>query len=1685
MANRKITTIFAIEGEDAYRKKVAEINSTLSSLRAELGQVTTNFAANANSMEALRAKGEALNKLHAAQAERLQQTSAALANAREAQEKHAKALEECRAKVAATEERLQAMSAASGASSAAVAGLTGQLEQYRAELTKEERCYELASQGVATWERRLGTAQRQLTKTGRDINTNNRLLDEAARSADGCASSIDQYGRRVREAGQKSKEASDGIGTLAAALTAAGAAKGLTVTKDAIEDCIDASIRLESAMAGVRRTVGGSEEEIAELAAQFKGLSSTIPLSTAAMGKIAETAGQLGVARDKVVEFTTVMAKLATTTDLTAETAATMLAQFSNITGQDDFERLGSVVASLGDSTATTASKVVEMSQGMAATASVAGMAETDILGIAAAVGSLGMESQAGSTAMSTLISTLHKSVETGSDKLELFARTANMTAEQFSAAWRRDAAGALSAFVAGLNDVQRNGRSAIVILDELGISNARQIKAIQGLSQAGDLLSDTIRQANRAWEENTALNAKSAIMYETTESKLAMAKNAAENLKAAIGDALTPALGELAERGTDAFSWAADFAERSPWLVQAITGAVGAVALLSAGVTGYTVVAKAAKVVQDQLNLSMSLCPAVAIAAALGALLVPLAGFASSAKGAQSEMDRLNASMTASSKAYQDTAAALRNQRQDLEALISTLEGLAGTEHKTSAQKSAMLSLVEQLNEAIPGLDLAYNELDGTLTRTTEDIRAMAAAMADQAEQDAAAKRLAELYQEQTALTDELRKAREELAGVEQALAEATEKQRQATRENWEVANGYTAQIEQLGQELFACQQRVEDCKIALAENSIAIDDVAGHTEAYKATLEGLTRSIQRQTEATDEQVLAAMNAADGLSRFKIILDDVKGGYTFLAEAQEEARKKGVLSSDTLDRLLDKYPDLERYLVATAEGYTLTEGALQDYITAQRAQYELSLGSAERAAETLVRSEAAKAAGFEATTGSIKAQIQALAQLYAIKAEEARGNVLAKYGNDVIGRQLASKDETVRQYDGLFIQAENALLSIQKAETALGEFDRVISTLGKEQTSGTSKRTDKKDAKDERLEAYKAALDELDYLRDTDAISEAGYYARLEELRDTYLEKNSDEWRRATVELYNWRRGRNEAAYDEELADQQYFLNMGLINEETYYQRMAALRDQYLEEDSEKRRAADVAIYQYQQRCREEHLKALETEGKERLKSLEAGLKEQEQALKEAYSQQKAALKEAYEAQAKERKSAYDAEKKSLKANYDAQKSAAKAAYEEKRSLIQAELKLEQERLNAVLEGIDKEIQARRELREDEDQDDAIARAKKRLEAAKAEMAYARTDDDRAEWEKEVLRRQEELDKAVQAKDDTQFYREKAAEKEAVQREIEEVKAKADAALEQLSAEYTATKERLEAAYAASTERLESEYTAAKERLEADYNAALTRAETAYNEAVTRASEAYNAAVERLEGEYAAAGVRLEASYKDVTARSEEAYGAAKERLEGEYDTSTARSASEYGAAVSRLEAEYAATVKRLEDAYSAALSRLASSPAASGSSGGGGGGGGRSSGSSGGGGGGGSKSYSADVQSIAKAQGVSLDIAQNMYDANQRNAGDPSKPYYAGSPPEPEASKDPGGSRYSSAAAIASTAAEKAAAKTAAAVVARSSSSVTNHNSASITVNSGSAPTEGQLARTVEKVLGRLGKK
>lgn len=515
----------------------------------------------------------------------------------------------------------------------------------------------------------------------------------------------------------------DLLGGISAALETAGVIKGLEAVYDTLKECAEAAAQFETSMAGVKRTVGGSDDFIDSLGENFKKLSTEIPITSNELAGIATTAGQLGIAQADVETFTTVMAQLGTTTDLSADSAATMLAQFANITGVTDYQRLGSTVAALGDSTATTASKVVEMSQGMAAAATIAGFSERDILAVSAAVGSLGIESASGSTSMSTLISTLYKATQTG-DKLEDFASVAGMSAEQFKQSWGEDAVGTMNAFIQGLNDTERNGKSAVVILDELGIKNVRQTKAILGLASAGDLLSRTIDQANTAWNQNTALGEKASVMYNTTEAKLTMMGNAANNVKIAVGDALTPAISGVAEMMTGILEPLSEFIEANPAIVRGLTAFVGALGLATAAVGAYTAITKLAAAANLLFGGSI---PGVGIilgvAAAIGGLVAGIGLLTAAYDDAHPSFEKLDAQFDElNEKAKeQQHIIDLAQEYKSLSAEIADLEsqGVGKITEKIDIDgiKKSDLDLLKEIAE-----NNGYTvNADGTVTQTLD----------------------------------------------------------------------------------------------------------------------------------------------------------------------------------------------------------------------------------------------------------------------------------------------------------------------------------------------------------------------------------------------------------------------------------------------------------------------------------------------------------------------------------------------------------------------------------------------------------------------------------------------------------------------------------------------------------------------------------------------------------------------------------------------------------------------------------------------------------------------------------------------------------------------------------------------------------------------------------------------------
>ena len=113
-----------------------------------------------------------------------------------------------------------------------------------------------------------------------------------------------------------------------------------------------------------------------------------------------------------------------------------------------------------------------------------------------------------------------------GGKDLENFASVAGVSAQEFAQMYKDDAAAAMTVFVEGLGTLEDRGQDALVVLDDMGITEVRMRDALLRASNAGDLFADSLDTANTAWGENNALSKEAEQRYATTASQMQILKN-------------------------------------------------------------------------------------------------------------------------------------------------------------------------------------------------------------------------------------------------------------------------------------------------------------------------------------------------------------------------------------------------------------------------------------------------------------------------------------------------------------------------------------------------------------------------------------------------------------------------------------------------------------------------------------------------------------------------------------------------------------------------------------------------------------------------------------------------------------------------------------------------------------------------------------------------------------------------------------------------------------------------------------------------------------------------------------------------------------------------------------------------------------------------------------------------------
>ncbi|MGX0196498.1 TP901 family phage tail tape measure protein [Staphylococcus hominis] len=363
------------------------------------------------------------------------------------------------------------------------------------------------------------------------------------------------FGRSI----QSVNKYKDSIRNVGSTMRSVGSASMLYMTMPAVAGmgtAIKSSIDWEQALAGVAKTTNMSGSELNKMGNEITKMSNTMPFAATEIAGVAEAAGQLGIKKQDITSFTRTMMNLGVATNLTADEAATEFARFANAANMPikDVDRLGSTVVALGNSTATTEKEIVEMAQRLAGAGAQAGFSSDEIMSVSAAMSSVGIEAEAGGTAMTQIWNKMTKAVAEGGDTLDSFAKTAGVSGKEFAQIWENNPSKALSMFVKGLGETEGGAKGVLKALDDVGIKGIREADTIRRMANNHQVLDKALKTGSEGWKENSALTNEANIRYETMGSKLKMLKNTFINFARTIGDAVAPIVSFLADKLTGLF---------------------------------------------------------------------------------------------------------------------------------------------------------------------------------------------------------------------------------------------------------------------------------------------------------------------------------------------------------------------------------------------------------------------------------------------------------------------------------------------------------------------------------------------------------------------------------------------------------------------------------------------------------------------------------------------------------------------------------------------------------------------------------------------------------------------------------------------------------------------------------------------------------------------------------------------------------------------------------------------------------------------------------------------------------------------------------------------------------------------------------------------------------------------------
>lgn len=332
------------------------------------------------------------------------------------------------------------------------------------------------------------------------------------------------------------------------------------------------AIDFESSMADVNKVVNfASTEEAKAFEQSILKMTRSIPINASGLAEIVAAGGQLGITKDKLLDFTQVTAKMSTAFDMSTaeagESSATLMNIFGlSVSGVSD---LGDALNHLSDNSASKAKDLVNVLARVGGTSKVFGITAEQTASLASAFLAMGKPAEVTGTAINALLQKLGTADKQGKKFQDALGQM-GLSTEELKENISNNGEGAIVDFLTRINGIENDEKLGL-LSDMFGAEYADDIAllttGLDNYTSAIGHLADKTKYAG-------SMNREFEVRSKTTANSMVLFKNGISEIGINIGSVLLPAFNSILKPLIGMTNTLAEATSEYPVLTKVIFGA-------------------------------------------------------------------------------------------------------------------------------------------------------------------------------------------------------------------------------------------------------------------------------------------------------------------------------------------------------------------------------------------------------------------------------------------------------------------------------------------------------------------------------------------------------------------------------------------------------------------------------------------------------------------------------------------------------------------------------------------------------------------------------------------------------------------------------------------------------------------------------------------------------------------------------------------------------------------------------------------------------------------------------------------------------------------------------------------------------------------------------------------------------